>query len=529
MNYIELFAGCGGLTLGLKSAGLDLVMANELSPMAAESYAFNFLNEDLSAQSKLSEPKFQKTLWLNSHYTKQQLNLRLRENPFDPPIKNGHSDISLDGSNLNKSLVVGSIVEFNTWLKKKPKVIQQLRSGFGTGSLDLVSGGPPCQSFSMAGLRKMDCEKNSLPWEFAKFVDAVKPKLVLLENVTGILRPFKDELGNHYYAWFEVAKAFAGIGYIPLCLHINAKLAGVPQNRPRFILLGFRKDFLDQISPTFNSTEISIFEEPVSFFKKINLKKEVEYGELHYLDVSKSSDFQLYKKSFLNHLVCRSAPYVSVLEAIDDLRKNSETKGEFSKLLSTTFKNVLTSKKLQNHALRANNDLVRRRFRIYQVIQQVETACNRKVLSVLRGNEQSLDNEDWEQLKKFKFLLEDGTLSTFQSKKDFVNFLKRHPTKKQTQKALSPNQPASAALSIPDDACHYHEDELRTLTVREMARIQSFPDGFEFRSKVTTGGTMRRTEVPQYTQVGNAVPPLLGRALGLVISNLLQRQNESKN
>ena len=101
-----------------------------------------------------------------------------------------------------------------------------------------------------------------------------------------------------------------------------------------------------------------------------------------------------------------------------------------------------------------------------------------------------------------------------------MNILKKHPTKKQTQRALAPNLPAPAALSIPDDACHYHRDEIRTLTVREMARIQSFPDNFEFRSKVTTGGQMRRFEVPQYTQVGNAVPPLLGRKLGQIISYL---------
>ena len=56
-----------------------------------------------------------------------------------------------------------------------------------------------------------------------------------------------------------------------------------------------------------------------------------------------------------------------------------------------------------------------------------------------------------------------------------------------------------------------------------MARIQSFPDNFIFRSKVTTGGEMRRFEVPQYTQVGNAVPPLLGKALGLCVKELLGR------
>ena len=54
-----------------------------------------------------------------------------------------------------------------------------------------------------------------------------------------------------------------------------------------------------------------------------------------------------------------------------------------------------------------------------------------------------------------------------------------------------------------------------------MARIQSFPDNFVFRSKITTGGQMRKFEVPQYTQVGNAVPPILGAALGLTVSRLL--------
>jgi DNA (cytosine-5)-methyltransferase 1 len=59
-----------------------------------------------------------------------------------------------------------------------------------------------------------------------------------------------------------------------------------------------------------------------------------------------------------------------------------------------------------------------------------------------------------------------------------------------------------------------------------MARYQSFPDWFEFRSKITTGGEMRRFEVPQYTQVGNAVPPILANALGKAIDNILQNIDE---
>ena len=59
------------------------------------------------------------------------------------------------------------------------------------------------------------------------------------------------------------------------------------------------------------------------------------------------------------------------------------------------------------------------------------------------------------------------------------------------------------------------------MTVRELARFQSFPDWFEFRSKETTGGRRRKFEVPQYTQVGNAVPPLMAQAIGELLVKLL--------
>jgi DNA (cytosine-5)-methyltransferase 1 len=74
-------------------------------------------------------------------------------------------------------------------------------------------------------------------------------------------------------------------------------------------------------------------------------------------------------------------------------------------------------------------------------------------------------------------------------------------------------QPAPTITTLPDDVLHYSEP--RILTVRECARLQSFPDWFEFKGKYTTGGALRKKECPRYTQVGNAVPPLLARALGL--------------
>jgi DNA (cytosine-5)-methyltransferase 1 len=107
-----------------------------------------------------------------------------------------------------------------------------------------------------------------------------------------------------------------------------------------------------------------------------------------------------------------------------------------------------------------------------------------------------------------------------QNVSELDNLLSRLSSKKHSQRALKKGQPAPAQLTIPDDLVHYAKD--RTLTVREMARIQSFPDDFEFVGKVTTGGSMRAYEVPQYTQVGNAVPPLLARTVGEGLVRLLK-------
>ena len=84
---------------------------------------------------------------------------------------------------------------------------------------------------------------------------------------------------------------------------------------------------------------------------------------------------------------------------------------------------------------------------------------------------------------------------------------------------LDASSQAPTITSIPDELVHYKEP--RILTVREHARIQSFPDWFEFKGKYTTGGKRRKQEVPRYTQVGNAVPPLFAEQVGLAILEVL--------
>jgi DNA (cytosine-5)-methyltransferase 1 len=79
--------------------------------------------------------------------------------------------------------------------------------------------------------------------------------------------------------------------------------------------------------------------------------------------------------------------------------------------------------------------------------------------------------------------------------------------------------------SIPDDIVHYCEP--RIPTVREAARIQSFPDRYVFKGKYTTGGKRRKNEVPRYTQVANAVPPLFAEQAGLILKELTKKDGDT--
>ena len=95
----------------------------------------------------------------------------------------------------------------------------------------------------------------------------------------------------------------------------------------------------------------------------------------------------------------------------------------------------------------------------------------------------------------------------------------RFGLRKMALRVLDPDRPSPTITSLPDDLLHYREP--RTLTVRENARLQGFPDWYSFKGKYTTGGHLRRTEVPRFTQVANAVPPLAARAIGAMLTDVL--------
>jgi len=118
-------------------------------------------------------------------------------------------------------------------------------------------------------------------------------------------------------------------------------------------------------------------------------------------------------------------------------------------------------------------------------------------------------------IKKFKFYLE-----TCPKNKNLTSQIKESLNlKKKCIIPLDPDQPSPTLTTLPDDYIHYCEP--RVLTVREFARLQSFNDWFEFRAKYTTGGNLRVSEVPRYTQAGNAIPPLFVEQSGDIIRAMI--------
>lgn len=168
LTNIDLFSGAGGMTEGLKRAGIDSIVATDWDHMAKKTFTHNhpnipFLNEDISAVS----PK-----------------------------------MLLESADIVK------------------------------GNVDLISGGPPCQGFSLAGQRLENDPRNSLFLEFVRIVETIQPKIFIFENVRGIT---SMQNGNVLQA---ILHCFEEIGYTCQWKILSADDYGVPQARPRFVLVG---------------------------------------------------------------------------------------------------------------------------------------------------------------------------------------------------------------------------------------------------------------------------------------------------
>ena len=318
LSCIDLFAGCGGLSLGLKQAGFEVKLAVEKSPMASETYYHNFI-----------QPVREPGEW-----------------------RRFHEDLSVE-EQARSGLVVRELSE----VLSSRQILSELRDA----GIDLVAGGPPCQGFSLAGRRNPRDARNELPWQFLEFVDAVRPKAVIIENVSGIQSNFRKHDATSPFDELRNSLSKAGSGYAVQPMLLNAMHFGVPQHRPRVFLVAMMKSIaidlnLNITSDTWNSTS------DFPHTSECQSRPSLTPCRTHF-DIESESG------------------HLTVGEAIPDLLdtgyKPGEPGSDFAMEMRSdrAFLKAAVSADMEidcpaNHVLRRHSDRVRKRFQLYQYFRR---------------------------------------------------------------------------------------------------------------------------------------------------------------
>ena len=323
--------------------------------------------------------------------------------------------------------------------------------GLKRGELDLLAGGPPCQGFSInAPVRSILDQRNHLFKEYLRFVDVFAPRAVLIENVPGLV---SFEHGATLHA---ILDALAQLGYGADVRILGAAYYGVPQMRWRTIILGLRGKNLP----------LSAFPEPV-------------YHAPIKPNFTTTFDGQVLVKLPTPEV---SAPFTTVENAIGDLPplSSGEKGAEVKDYISDPTCDY------------------QRRLRVGSV-----GVYNHEAPHLSKIN-----------LERLKYIKPGGNWTDIPEEllpKGMQRANKGDHTKRYGR--VTANGLASTILTKCDPhwGAYFHYNQERSFTVREAARIQSFPDHYVFT------GTMAE----QFAQVGNAVPPLLAEAVGLTMKTVL--------
>ena len=330
------------------------------------------------------------------------------------------------------------------------------RLGVSVGEIDLLAGGPPCQGFSVnAPIRSLDDQRNHLFRDFIRVADALRPKAVLIENVPGMISLAQGSVVEQIY------KELNQLGYAVSHRILFAGHYGVPQMRFRTIFIGVmgRNTRIEFPEPEYNASAVANF---------------TGARELC-INVPPLFAAQLQKAT-------------TVWDAISDLppieSRTRQAEYAYLGLPQSSYQIQLRngSTRILNHACNAIAKVNQERLKH---IPQGGSWRDIPVDLLPEGLKRARRSDH---TKRYGRLHPEGMCSTILTKCD------------------------------PHWGSFFHPTQDRVISVREAARIQSFPDTYVF------SGTLTQ----QYEQVGNAVPPLLGRAIGLQIKALITQNIHAK-
>lgn len=438
LTMMDLFAGCGGLSLGFEQSGFTPIFVSELNDHARATYLQN-------RHHLLGNRRFAEISELHCADAKELTAEKIDE---------------VEG----------------IWSNTAGIYYEKRKSAEGLNStLDVIAGGPPCQGFSGIGIRrsysvdKKFIPSNQLYGVMAATIRRIRPRSFVFENVRGLLNAKWTAAGGERI-WPDVLAEFRSIpGYTVRWSLVFAKDYGVPQNRPRVILVGLRNDVVA------NNDVIKCLADP---------EDAVKCGFLPQPTKKCYPDIKLLLGDLLDESVTAK------------LTSGEKIKGAFE---TTTYPRPPKKGTIQ---------------------EELRTTPEGQLVTELTDHEYSKHAPKI--VAKFTHMIENGG--------EVPEWAK---TKKFAQRWLPPKwgarEPFITATSLPDDYVHYAQP--RILSVREWARLQTFPDWYRFSGKRTTGGLRRAgnpregifdREVPKYTQIGNAVPVALARAISAHLRSILE-------
>ena len=460
-RIFDLFSGAGGFSLGFHRAGFRSIAGVELDKHAAASYAANF-------HAEVSEESFQ------IHATARD------------------------------------ITELDS-----PALLRSLGHHFPETAVDVIIGGPPCPAFTRVGRAKLrevlkhpEGFKQDPRWKlyrpYLEMVTQLKPMVVVMENVPDLMNFGGENLAE------EISDTLEEQGYRVRYTILNSSNYGVPQMRDRFFLLAFHKTL--GAAPSFPPPT-----------HHVDLPSGYLGSRAVALKVVSSTPLLSSRFQPLLNTERAPNPAVTVEQAIGDLppitehlttvkkkgavrfnkprpygRRNTSPYAEELK----TWPGFAAPTQLWDHETR---NLGPRDIRLFTKMQHADDYPKAHALAVelfeehLSTEGKNLDEDSAEYIALRKSFIPPYDPNKFPNK-----WRKMHP-----------KLPARTLMAHLGKDCythiHYDGSQARVLSVREAARLQSFPDGFKF------SGTMN----PAYRQIGNAVPPLLSYALARHISSLL--------
>jgi DNA (cytosine-5)-methyltransferase 1 len=382
-------------------------------------------------------------------------------------------------SQLETRIMVAPVSEFLAHLDRQPK------NPFH--EIDLIAGGPPCQGFSLAGKRNRDDNRNQLPWQFLQAVEKCKPKFVVIENVIGMKHRFKEDSLSPFES-LALALESTKPGYVVQRIEANAMHYGAAQSRPRLLLIAVRFDIAERLEIlSTNAIWASKFVDEIND----------EIPQLAPIPTSASGNAVTVGEALSDLIYGRNSPYLEALNG-----------GQFGQ------KNL---SKQSNNEKRTHREPTKERFALYHLISKYNLPTG-----LISHNSAKIDDENaltlFEALP-FPLRRADGQ-NLARNREELLLKFRTYKTFKQSQRVVRLDRPSPTIVTAADD--YIHPIEERVFSVRELARFQGFPDWFRFLSKATTGGLNRRVEVPQYTQVGNAVSPFVSLAIGKLVNSKME-------